>query len=420
MGLLQALKNMFGGSRTRYAQMMNGGMPVFTQFGEDIYASDIVQTCIRRIANEIGKLSPVHIRTDARGMQTVVPDEISRLLKTKPYPMATTTDFLEKILYIREVEKNVFIYPMYDRIPLENGGYKRRYTGFYPLKPQSVDFKEDESGTVYVDMHFGNGECYTFRYADLIHWRKDFGANEFMGGDILGRADNKALLKLLKTDDIVLQSIDKGISAALSVRGLVKINTLLDDDKQKIELEKFEEKLRDNASAFCVIDQKSDVVPLNINPKSVDKETIEFIEKRILANYGVSLPIYNAEYNEEQYQAFYETTLEPLVISLGRAFTSALFTEREIEVGNEVIFYQRGLMFTSITNKIKFADIVSRFGGLTDNQLLAVFGYPPFEGGDIRHQSLNYVNREIADKYQLGKINAAAMGEENGQNQKQA
>ena len=78
-------------------------------------------------------------------------------------------------------------------------------------------------------------------------------------------------------------------------------------------------------------------------------------------------------------------------------------------------------MFTSITNKIKFADIVSRFGGLTDNQLLAVFGYPPFEGGDIRHQSLNYVNREIADKYQLGKINAAAMGEEeNGQNQKQA
>ncbi len=420
MGLLQTLKNKISGNRTtRYAQMMNGGLPIFAQFGENIYASDIVQTCIRRIANEVGKLSPVHIRTDSRGMQTVVNDEISRLLKTSPYPMATTTDFLEKILYIREVEKNVFIYPMFDKIPLGDGTYKRRYTGFYPLKPSSVDFKEDESGTIYVDMRFGGSECYTFKYKDLIHWRKDFGANEFMGGDTNGRADNSALLKLLKTDDIIIQNIDKGIKSALSVRGIVKINTLLDEDKQKIEIEKFEEKLKNNASAFCVLDQKTDVIPFTINPKTIDKETVEFIEKRILANYGVSLPIYNAEYNEEQYQAFYETTLEPLVISLGRAFTKALFTDREIEVGNEVIFYQRGLMFTSIENKIKFADIVSRFGGLTDNQLLAVFGYPPFEGGDIRHQSLNYVNREIADKYQLGKIATTAKGEEsNGKEQK--
>lgn len=25
----------------------------------------------------------------------------------------------------------------------------------------------------------------------------------------------------------------------------------------------------------------------------------------------------------------------------------------------------------------------------------------PFEGGDVRHMSLNYINRDIADQYQL-------------------
>ena len=33
-----------------------------------------------------------------------------------------------------------------------------------------------------------------------------------------------------------------------------------------------------------------------------------------------------------------------------------------------------------------------------------MFGYPPFEGGEVRHMSLNYIDREIANSYQLGKL----------------
>ncbi len=53
------------------------------------------------------------------------------------------------------------------------------------------------------------------------------------------------------------------------------------------------------------------------------------------------------------------------------------------------------------TNKINAVDMLTRIGSLTDNQVLAAFGYPPFEGGNIRKQSLNYINRDIADQYQL-------------------
>ena len=35
-----------------------------------------------------------------------------------------------------------------------------------------------------------------------------------------------------------------------------------------------------------------------------------------------------------------------------------------------------------------------------------MFGLPPFEGGDIRLRSLNYVNANIADEYQLTKASA--------------
>lgn len=389
----------------KYAKMMSGYSPVFSQFGDNIYASDIVQNAIRSISSEIGKLNPKHIRTDTEtGIQRVVNSSINKLLKYGPNPLMTTTDFLEKIVYLREVNKNAFIYPTYNEIPIGGGYVKREYTGFYPLDPIQVDFLEDASGTLFVKLYFEKGDSYTLPYSDVIHWRKDFGANDFMGGDKNGKPNNSALLKLLKINDITVQGLEQGLKASLTIRGLLKINTMMDDDKQVKEREAFEKKLNDTKSGILAIDLKNDFVPINLDPKMIDKDTMEFLDKRVLNNYGTSLAIICGDFTEEQYQAFYEKTLEPIIISLGRAFTRVLFTDRELDVGNEIIFYAQGLLFTNMANKIAAVDVLSSRGVLTDNQILAIFGYPPFEGGDVRNKSLNYINREIADQYQMSSV----------------
>lgn len=405
MGLFDYLGKVKKNRQTmKYAKMLNGYTPVFSSFGDNIYASDIVQAAIRCIANEMSKLNPQHIRTDPQGMRCVVNSSINKLLKFGPNELMTTSDFIEKIVYLRETTKNAFIYPTYKEIPISNGMVKREYTGFYPLNPIQVDFLEDITGKLYIKMYFKNSQQYTMPYNDIIHWRKDYGANEFLGGDENGNANNTALLKLLKTDDVTVQGIDKGVKAGLSVRGIIKVNTMLEDEKQEEERAKFEKKLNNSESGILAIDLKNDFVPININPTSIDSSTLNFIQQRILNNYGISLAIFNGDFTEEQYQAFYEKTLEPMVISLGRVFSKALFTNRELEVGNEVIFYSQGLTFTNMQNKIAAVDVLSSRGVLTDNQILDIFGYPPFEGGDVRHMSLNYINRDIADQYQLNNI----------------
>lgn len=403
---LQDILNLFRSEKQKqrqYAKMLDGYTPVFSQFGEDIYSSDIVQNAIRCIVSEMSKLQPKHIRYSNEGIQSVVKSDINRLLKYGPNPLMTTTDFLEKITYLREITKNCFIYPQYIEIPLGDNKVKREYIGFYPLNPTIVEFLQDSSNKMFIKFTFKSGDDFTLPYSDIIHWRKDFGANDLMGGDINGQPNNKALLKLLKTNDTIIQGIDKGIKATLSVRAVVKINTLLDDKKQEDERKNFESKMLNSESGILPIDLKSEFVPINIDPKFIDKDTMEFIDKKILNNYGVSLAILNGDFTEEQYQAFYEKTLEPMVISLGRVFSKILFTERELDVGNEVIFYSQGLMFTNMANKISAVDVLSSRGTLTDNQILAIFGFPPFEGGDIRHMSLNFINRDIADQYQMSK-----------------
>ena len=42
----------------------------------------------------------------------------------------------------------------------------------------------------------------------------------------------------------------------------------------------------------------------------------------------------------------------------------------------------------------------------TDNQILGIFGLEPYEGGNVRRMSLNYVDVDIANTYQLNNAGA--------------
>jgi len=86
--------------RLQYAKLLNGYIPIFSQFGQNIYASDVVQMCIDVIATEISKLQPKHIRTDANGKRAIPTGSLNRLFKFAPNPLMTTRDFLEKIIWL--------------------------------------------------------------------------------------------------------------------------------------------------------------------------------------------------------------------------------------------------------------------------------------------------------------------------------
>ena len=93
MGWLDKLKKK-APKQTKYAPMLNGFTPIFSQYGDNIYASDVVQQALKCIVDEIKKLNPMHIRTN--GTDPVPVDgEIQKVLNN-PNPLMTTCEFLEK------------------------------------------------------------------------------------------------------------------------------------------------------------------------------------------------------------------------------------------------------------------------------------------------------------------------------------
>lgn len=405
--LLSSVVNRYSNKQYAYAKMLDGTTPLYSTT-RDVYSYDIVQMAIDCIATEISKLQPRHIRTDSNGMQITPKSATNRLFKFAPNELMTTRDFLEKVVWQLYTQYNCFIYPMFDIITDSRGNTTREYTGFYPLNPSMVTFLQDEAGTLFVKFDFPGGTNFTLRYDNVIHLRKRFSQNEIMGGGLNGRPDTFALLKAAAINDTVIEGLAKAVKASLTVRGILKINTMLDDEKQRAERERFEKAITEGTTGILPMDLKGEYVDLKPDPKLIDKDTLEFIQSKVLFWYGVPLNILAGNFTDEEYQAWYEKTLEPLIISFGQAFSKTLFTQRELDFGNEIVFYHRDMMYLSTSSKLRLIEIAGQQGLLTDDQKLAILGYPPLPdgSGSRRTISLNYVSVDIADEYQMNRAKA--------------
>lgn len=388
---------------SKFAPNIDGWVPNFPQFGDSIYASDVVQQALKCIVDEIKKLIPTHIRMNGSDPVPVPKSTVADVLRM-PNPLMTTTEFLEKITWLLLLNYNAFIIPVYSEWTDENTGQKRRYyEALYPVKPIQVDFIEDGEGRLYVHFYFANGYDTTIPYDDVIHLKYNYSVNEYMGGGLDGQPNHKALLGTLELNHKLLQGVAKAMDASYQINGLVKYGTIMGEETTKAAIDSFNRMLRNSESGFIPIDLKADVIPFQRNTQLVDNDTLKFIDDKILRNFGVPLCILQGDYTKEQYEAFYQKTLEPLVIAFSQAFTKKLFTRRELAFGNRVELYPKELIFLSVGQTLEMIKELSPTGAMYENEKRVALGLRPLpELEGKRYMSLNWVDADRAAEYQLG------------------
>ena len=387
--------------KTEFADMLNGFTPIFSQFGQDVYASDVVQQALQCIVSEMKKLNPQHVRENGADIMPIS-SSLQTVLQS-PNEIMTTSEFLEKVTWQLMFNYNSFIIPTFKVWVDKEGNERRQYTGLYPVQPTQVDFIQDAADRLYVKFTFANNYNTTIAYSDVIHIRYRYSVNEFMGGNELGQPDNDVLLQTLDLNHQLLQGVANAMKSSFAINGVVKYNTLMDDGKVEKALKELEAKLRSSESGFLPLDMKAEYIPIKHEIQLVDAETLKFIDEKILRHFGVPLAILTGDYTPEQLNAFYQKTLEPLIIAFSQAFSRTLFTPRERSFGNKVKFYTKDLIFMSVDQTLEMARILGDRGSLYENELRVAFGLRPLpELVGVRMQSLNYVNSEIANKYQVG------------------
>ena len=387
--------------RMRYAKMLNGYTPIFSQFGDNIYASDVVQQAINCIISEMKKLTFSHVRGTGDNV-VIVNDSVHKVLQN-PNQLMTKSDFIEKIMWSLFLHYNAFVIPVYESWKDKSGNEHRNYKALYPVQPTTVDFEQDEAGELWIRMHFANSYETVLPYSDVIHLKYRYSVNEFMGGDVNGQPDNKSLLKVLQINHDMMQGISGAMKSSFAINGVVNFNTMLDGGKTEAALKELEEKLKASESGFLPLDLKAAFTPIKKDIKLVDADTLKFIDEKILRTWGVPLCILTGDYTKEQYEAFYQKTLEPLIVCLCDEFTRVMFTPRERSFGNKIMFYPKKLIFMSTDQTLEMIRLLGDSGSLYENEKRVAFGLNPLaELKGVRMQSLNYVDVNIADKYQVG------------------
>lgn len=387
-------------TKTKYAQMLDGYTPIYSQFGNDIYASDVVQQAINCIVMECKKLIPQHVKNN--GSDVIPVNSDVQAVLNAPNEIMTTTDFIEKIIWQLYFNYNAFVIPTWYTRKETNGNLTRVYTGLYPIAPTNVEILQDDSDKLYIKFTFANGFETTLNYSDVIHIRKNYSVNEYMGGNEFGQPDNDALLKTLDLNYQLLHNLSKAMVSSCAVNGIVKYNTMMDDGKTELALKELEEKLKNSESGFLPLDIRAEFTPIEREIQMVDEATLKFIDEKILRHFGVPLCILTGDYTKEQYEAFFQKTIEPIVRTLSQAFTKSMFTTRERAFGNQIMFYTKDLIFLSTDQTLEMVNLLGASGSLYENEKRVAFGMRPLpELAGVRMMSLNYVNVEYAKEYQL-------------------
>lgn len=332
---------------------------VFTPFGSEIYASEIIRSCIRPIAEHTSKANPKCTNKN-----------IERILQYRPNMYMNGKDFLYKVRTHLELKNTAFIFIQRDDIG--------KVCGFYPVPYASFECIEYQND-LFIEFRFMDGSHTVIPWDDLAVLRKDYNK-----GDIAGDS-NDIILGTLELINTTNQGVANAVKATANLRGILKSTKamLTPEDIKKAKDSFVKDYLSlENEGGIASLDATQEFTSITMSPTITNYQQMKEFRENVYRYYGTNDNIVMGDYTEEQFDAFYESKIEPFLVALGLELTYKCFTDREIGFNNYIVFESNRLQYASNSTKLKMVQMVDR-GALTPNEWRMMFNLSPVEGGDV-------------------------------------
>lgn len=399
MKLRSMFSNIFGKENKDYKvvnvlKMLNNTGATFYNWNGKMYDNNIIRTAIGTNGIHAGKLNPKHIRNFESDIKVNPNSNIQKLLK-RPNQYMTMFDFIQKMMIQREMNNNAFAYIDRDRnVPGMNG-----IKGIYPLNSQSVEVLEDECGNVYLRFRFRNCQYKIVSYEDVIHIRKHFSEDDFWG-----ESNKRPLSESLDVVTSTNQGIKNAIKNTAFIRGILEFAQVLQQEDIDKNVKDFSDAYLDinnNDKGIAYTDPRYKFHEIKSEPFVPNKAQMDYTKQEIYEYFNTNENIIKGKFTDEEWISYFETSIEPFAIQMSQEFTEKIFTSTEKCYGNEIIFEANRLANASNSTKIQICKELKHL--FTINEQREIWNRGPVPDGDKRLQSLNDVNANKADEYQLGK-----------------
>lgn len=374
MGMFDWLRNALGTRSVSTVQLMQEQGTRYMAWHGGLYDADVVRACIRPKAKAVGKLVAKHIREsiaeDGSRSITVNPAPGIRRLLEEPNPYMTGQVMQEKLATQLCLNNNAFALIVRDDMGLP--------TGIYPILPQTAEALYSADGTLMLRMQLPNSKVFTFAYSDIIHLRQDYNEDDIFGTPIGGVLS--PLLDVVSTTD---QGIVNAIKNSSVVRWLLKFQNAIRPEDLKKQAKDFADNFLATTSGTGVaaVDSKADAVQIDPKDYVPNAAQMDRTTQRIYALFNTNAKIVDSSRSEDEWNAYFDAEIEPVLKQLGGEYTRKLFTLRERGFGNKIVFEASSWDGASLGTKLNLMQMVDR-GALTPNEWRLAFNLAPVPGGD--------------------------------------
>lgn len=384
----------FGKDKQKYfgtdLELLNGYRAIFTNYDENLYKSSQIRICVDAIARNAAKLNPKHIRSTATDYAEIY-DSVARLLNEQPNEIDNAYSFYYKIVSQLFIYNNAYVFVSRD----ENDNV----VGLYPVLPNQYRLLEYK-GDVFIEFRFNNNKYIASLKDEVIHLKR-FYCDE----DIVG-SNNEPIIRTMSIKHIMREGLINAIKTTSSIRGVLKTTKamLKPEDIKKTRDDFVRDFLSDDTdrSGIAGLDATTDFDPITLSPVTATESQIREIDTEILSYFGISQDIIQSSYDEDKWNAFYQSVMEPLALQMGLEFTIKLFSITERFHGNRIVFEANRLEYASNKTKIDIARYLNNY--FTIDEIRQIFNKDPLPNGEgkVRLQDLNHISSDIADDYQGG------------------
>ena len=367
MGLFEAIfgrKKTAGDSGSSSFQTLTAYQPAFRTWGGQIYESELVRAAVDAKARHAAKLQ--------YSMQGTARMKLYTQTKSAPNPWMTWSQFMERSMNIYEVQNNLFIVPLLD----EYG----EVAGYFPVLPSECEVV-DVVGEPWLKFTFIGGKKKSLPLSRVGIVVKHQLKDDFFG------EKNTALNATMELVNMVNQGIEEGVKNAATFRFMAQLTSKSFDEDLRKERERFDKNNFQGGGGGLLLfgNQFANIQQIKQEGYKVDSDQMKLIQESVMNYFGVGENVLQNKAVGDELDAFFNGAIEPFAIKLSDALTRMVFTQREINGGNRIMFTANRLQYMAVASKISMAQQLGDRGILTIDEIRELFNYAPMPDGNGQH-----------------------------------
>lgn len=350
--------------------------------GEKALKEATVYACIRILAESVAKL-PIKIYRDENGIKKATNHYLYNILKTRPNPYMSTSDFFRCLETQRNIHGNSFAVIEFEK--------KGRIKALWPVDATKVEIWIDEKGLLdssnklWYIVNGDNGERIKLKPDEILHFKG------FSLDGICGITPITYLRTLIENGKSAEDYVNQFFKNGMQTKGIVHYVGDLNPEAEKTFREKFEQMSNGLKNAHRI-----SLLPLGyqFQPISLSMADAQFIEnteltiRQIAAAFGIKMHQLNdlerSTYSNitEQQKQFYIDTLMAILTMYEQELSYKLFLNSELDEGYYCKFNVDSIIRADIKTRYEAYRIGIQGGFLKPNEVRALEEMEAAEGGD--------------------------------------